>query len=362
MTRSVLISFIIALAVAAWVYSGQLGENTEAGAANTSVLDTRAARQRLPVLVRTERVVAVERGREVTVRGRTEAKRSVDLRAETSGRVVEILVRKGALVAQGEVIVRIDMDDREARLAEAVARVHQRQLEFDASRRLNERGVRSATKLAEAAAERDKALAYQAQVEIDIGNTEVVAPFAGVLETRPVEVGDVLTRGSVVAHIVDQDPFLVVGHVSERDVQRIRVGDPGVARLVNGETIHGRVSFIATTAESQTRTFRVELEVPNPGGRLRDGLTSEISIPIERQLAHLLSSAALTLNDEGVLGVRIVVPENTVRFVPVKIIDDTAEGMWLSGLPEVADLITVGQEFVRDGDRVRTSSEPEPTS
>ncbi|MCH8188922.1 MAG: hypothetical protein IIB66_09540, partial [Proteobacteria bacterium] len=79
-------------------------------------------------------------------------------------------------------------------------------------------------------------------------------------------------------------------------------------------------------------------------------------------LAHLLSPAALTLNDEGVLGVRIVVPGNTVRFVPVKIIDDTADGIWLSGLPSVADLITVGHEFVRDGDRVRTSSGPEPTS
>lgn len=362
MTRSVLISFIIALAVAAWVYSGQWGENPEAGATNTSVLDTRAARQSLPVLVQIERVVAVERGREIILRGRTEAKRSVDLRAETSGRVVEILVRKGAIVRRGDVIVRLAMDDREARLAEAVARVHQRQLEFDASRRLNERGVRSATKLAEAAAERDKALAYQAQVELDIRNTEVVAPFAGVLEERPVEVGDVLTRGSVVARIVDQDPFLVVGQISEREVQRIRVGDPGVATLVTGETVEGRVSFIATTAESQTRTFRVELEVPNPGGRLRDGLTSEISIPIDRQLAHLLSPAALTLNDEGVLGVRIVLPGNTVRFVPVKIIDDTADGIWLSGLPSVADLITVGHEFVRDGDRVRTSSEPEPTS
>ena len=362
MTRSVLISFIISLAIAAWMYSGQLGEDPEAGATNTSVLDTRAARQSLPVLVQIERVVAVERGREIILRGRTEAKRSVDLRAETSGRVVEILVRKGAIVRRGDVIVRLAMDDREARLAEAVSRVRQRELEFNASQRLNERGFRSATKVAEAAAELDEALAYQAQVEIDISNTEVVAPFAGVLEARPVEVGDVLATGSVVARIVDQDPLLVVGHVSERDVQRIRVGDPGVATLVGGETVQGRVSFIATTAESQTRTFRVELEVRNPGGRLRDGLTSEISIPIERQLAHLLSPAALTLNDEGVLGVRIVVPEDTVRFVPVKIIDDTADGIWLSGLPSVADLITVGQEFVRDGDRVRTSSGPEPAS
>lgn len=358
MTRSVVFSIIIALAVAAWVFSGQLGDNPQAGASNTSVLDKEAARQSLPVLVRTERMVAVERGRNVILRGRTEAKRSVDLRAETNGRIVEVMLRKGALVQKGQVIVRIALADREARLAEAVGRVRQRELEFNAAQQLNERGYRSATKMAEAAAELDRALAYQTQVEIDIGNTEVVAPFAGILETRPVEVGDVLTAGSVVARIVDQDPFLVVGQVSERDVQRIRVGDAGVATLVSGQAVEGRVSYIATTAEPQTRTFRVELEVPNADGALRDGLTSDISIPVDRQLAHLLSPAALTLNDEGALGVRIVVPGNTVRFVPVNIIDDTADGIWLSGIPQVADVITVGQEFVRDGDRVRTSAEP----
>ena len=362
MTRSVIFSFIIALAVAGWVFSGQLGDDPEAGATNTSVLDTRAARQILAVLVRTERVVAEERVREVILHGRTEAKRSVDLRAETGGRVVAVLVRKGAVVGRGDVVVRIDMDDREARLAEAVARVRQRELEFNASQRLNERGHRSSTKVAEAAAELDRALAYQIQVEIDISKTEVAAPFAGIIEARPVEVGDVLTKGSVVARVVDQDPFLVVGQVSERDVQRISVGDPGLATLVSGVEIEGRVTFIATTAEPETRTFRVELEVPNIDGRLRDGLTSEISIPVDRQLAHLLSPAALTLNDDGVLGVRIVVSGNIVRFVPVNIIDDTADGIWLSGIPRVADLITVGQEFVRDGDRVRTSSEAEPTS
>ncbi len=360
MTRSVITSLLIALAVAAWVFSGRLGEDPEAGAANTSVLETNAARQALPVLVRTRHVIAEERGREVTLRGRTEAKRSVDVKAETRGRVVEIFVRKGAHVKRGDLIARIAMEDREARLAEAEARVRQRELEFNAAQRLNERGFRSATKMAEAAAELDEALAYQTKVEIEISNTSLRAPFAGVVESRPVEVGDVLSIGSVVAQIVDQDPFLVVGQVSERDVQRIRLGDPGRAELVGGQTVEGNVSFIATSANPQTRTFRVELEVSNKDGLLRDGLTSEIRIPVDRQPAHLLSSSALTLNDEGVLGVRIVVPEDTVRFYPVEIIDDTSAGIWITGLPRVTDVITVGQEFVRDGDIVRTAAEEEP--
>ena len=160
------------------------------------------------------------------------------------------------------------------------------------------------------------------------------------------------------ANIVDRDPFLVVGQVSERDVHRIKLGDLGRAELVNGDTVEGAVSFISTTADPQTRTFRVELEVPNRDGKLRGGLTSEIRIPVERQLAQVVSPAVLTLNDEGVMGVRTVDEDHIVRFMPVDIIGDDADGVWLSGLPAMVQVITVGQEFVRDGDRVRVSSEP----
>jgi multidrug efflux system membrane fusion protein len=250
------------------------------------------------------------------------------------------------------------MEDREARLAEAIARVRQRELEFSAAQQLNERGFRSRTKMAESAADLDKAIAYQAQVELAIANTLVLAPFAGVVDDRPVEIGDVLTKGSVVARIVDRDPFLVVGQVSERDVNRIKLGDLGRAEMIGGGTVSGKVTFIATTADPRTRTFRVELEVRNRDGSLRDGLTAEIRIPVERQMAQIVSPAILTLNDDGVLGVRTVDGEDIVRFVAVDILGNGEGGVWLSGLPPTVQVITVGQEFVRDGDRVRVSAEP----
>jgi multidrug efflux system membrane fusion protein len=355
MIKSVVTSLVIAAAVAAWVLSGQFGEEKAGAAIDNAAPAFGAAITNDPVHVRVRELVTAERTREVVLRGRTEAMRRVAVRAETSGRVVEVLVERGDAVRAGDVLVRIAMEDREAKLAEAIARVRQREIEYAAARQLNERGYRSRNKMAESAAELDKAAAYQAQIELDISHTEVLAPFAGVLDERPAEIGDVLSKGSVVADIVDRDPFLVVGQVSERDVHRIKLDDWGRAELVNGATVEGAVSFISTTADPQTRTFRVELKVPNGDGALRDGLTSKIRIPVDRQSAHVVSSAVLTLNDAGVLGVRTVGDDLIVRFMAVDIIDDNEDGIWLTGLPASVRVITVGQEFVRDGDRVRVT-------
>jgi len=208
----------------------------------------------------------------------------------------------------------------------------------------------------------DRALAYQAQVELDIANTKIKAPFDGVLELRHVEMGAYVSKNIAVARVVDEDPYLVVGQVSEIDVPFLKVGDPGTATLASGATIEGKIRFIATTADPKTRTFRVELEVSNRGGQLRDGLTAEIEVEVDERMAHHVSSAILTLNDEGVLGVRGLEGENTVKFFPVEIIDDTGDGVWLNGLPERVDVISVGQEFVREGDRVRTKRAEEANS
>ena len=128
--------------------------------------------------------------------------------------------------------------------------------------------------------------------------------------------------------------------------------------MIDGVTISGKVTLIATTADPRTRTFPVALEVRNRDGSLRDGLTAEIRIPVECQMAQIVSPAILTLNDDGVLGVRTVDGEDIVRFVAVDILGNGEGGVWLSGLPPTVQVITVGQEFVRDGDRVRVSAEP----
>jgi len=357
MIKSVGIAVVIAALVAGWILSANWtgGDGNAATTPNpTNAAAESVKTQKEDLLVEVKTLMAESRTRRIELRGRTEASRWVDVRAETAARVVKINAEKGSKVRAGQIIVALAMDDREARLAEAIASVRQRQIEYDASERLSERGYRAQTKLAEAAAQLDRALAYQAQIELDIANTRIKAPFDGILELRHVEIGDYVSKNMAVARVVDEDPYLVVGQISEIDVPFLKVGDPALARLASGRIVEGKIRFIATTADAKTRTFRVEVEVANRDGRLRDGLTAEIEVEVDERMAHHVSAAILTLNDAGVLGVRGVDANNNVTFYPVEIIDDTGDGVWLNGLPDRVDVISVGQEFVREGDRVRT--------
>ena len=151
---------------------------------------------------------------------------------------------------------------------------------------------------------------------------------------------------------MDEEPYLVVGQVSEHDIGLVKIGDAGEAKLANGAAVAGQVRFVGTVADPATRTFRVELEVPNPARTLRSGITAEIRIPVESVQAHFISPALLTLDDQGVLGVRTVSNAAQVEFMPVEIFATRRDGVWITGLPPTVTIITVGQEFVRHGETV----------
>ena len=127
-----------------------------------------------------------------------------------------------------------------------------------------------------------------------------------------------------------------------------KVAEAG-AELVSGERIVGEVTFLSRAADPTTRTFRVDIEVANPDMAIRDGQTAQIAIAAAGAQAHLVPQSALTLNDDGALGVRLVDADNTARFAPVRLLRDTVQGVWIEGLPEKVDIIVTGQEYVADG-------------
>jgi multidrug efflux system membrane fusion protein len=186
-----------------------------------------------------------------------------------------------------------------------------------------------------------------------MGNTRVAAPFAGVLEERPVELGSYVQRADPVATIIDLDPLRVVGFVTEREIAGVRAGAAGEAVLPGGRVVAGKIVFVSAMADETTRTFRVELEIANADGVVAEGLTTEIRIPTGMTRAHVINLSLLTLADDGRVGVKAVDEEGTVRFLPVTVLGNVDPGtVWVEGLPERVRLITVGQEFVKDGEKV----------
>jgi multidrug efflux system membrane fusion protein len=312
--------------------------------------------ERVPT-VRVSQQQAEPRTSEIIARGRTEAWRKVMVKAETFGRVEEVLVRKGSHVVAGDVLIRLAPEDRPARLSEAQALLEQRKIEYDAAERLSKKGFRAETQLAASKAALESAEAATRRAETDVANTTIKAPIAGVISERLVEVGDFAEMGDPLMKVLDLDPVLAVGHISELNLARVRVGTPATVRLVTGQTIHGHIRYIASEADAATRTFRIEVEVANPDDDVADGITAEIRLPAEQIFAYRISPAILTLADDGEVGVKTLGPGNTVEFKPVQIIDDTPDGLWVSGLPEQVVFITVGQEFVTPGQIVQPVDE-----
>lgn len=288
----------------------------------------------------------------VVLRGRTEAARAVDLLAETGGRVVSASTPKGTLVAAGDVLCEIDLGTRKAQLAQAEAARDEAALALRNAKSLAVDGFAAETRVLAARAALEAAAAAVAATERDIANTRVTAPFDGVLESDTAEIGSLLQSGGACARVLDLDPIKLVGFVAESDIDRVRVGAPAGARLTSGREIAGLVTFVSRSADPNTRTFRVEAEVANADLSIRDGQSAEIAVQSEGKQAHLLPQSALTLDDQGTLGVRIAeagAGGDTARFVPVSLLRDTRDGVWVDGLPETTRVIVVGQDFVTDG-------------
>ena len=304
-----------------------------------------------PMRVRVEQIRANEVTREVVVSARTEPNRFVSLKAETDGTVVALGVERGTPVTTGEIIVELDMRDRSARLAEADSLIAQRELELQARQNLRNREFVSEVEIAEANARLESAKAAQVRISLEIDNTRIDAPFDGIVQDRAVEIGDYVRTGDDVVELVDIDPLIISGEINGKEISELSVGSRGAAVLVDGTRLHGVIRYLAPVADENTRTFRLELEVPNPNG-IRAGLTAEMQLVGSRISAHDISPSLLTLADDGTVGVKTVNSSNRVDFYPVEIAGSSADGILVTGLPDTVTVITVGQGFVTVGQQV----------
>lgn len=346
---------IIALLLAAWLASGVLGgEDTPnpATLAEQNREQSRVDEDAAPTKVRVSVLEATPQQRLVKVRGKTENKRTVDVKVELSGTIVSRPVDRGSLVAKGDLLCELSVEDRQASLSEAQAALAQAQIEYSGALSLKEKGYNSDTAIAGAKARLAAAEANISRRNLDLQKITVRAPFGGIVEDVHQEIGDYVSPGANCATVVDLDPMLLVGRVSEQDVINLRVGQLATGYLRNGTSVTGPVTFIGQLTDPTTRTYAVEIELANPDRSLRSGITTEIHIPVETVLAQKISPALISLDDAGEIGIRTVNKSNIVEFHHVEILADASDGIWVHGLPNRAGVITVGQELVTAGERV----------
>lgn len=353
------VSAFIALGLVVWLASGMVlkaqDENEPAAASSP-------AKAKPLTEVRARRIQAESYPLAVGVTAQTEANRAVDLRAEVGGQVEVLPVQEGSAVEQGEVICRLAVEDRAQRLEEVKAAVEQAQIDYDGAQRLESGGFQSKTAIANAKARLEAAKANLLRRRLDLEKTAIRAPFDGIVDVRPVNIGDLMRPGDTCATVIDLDPLLVSGEVSEEEVVRVTRGTVAKARLATGEVVTGTIRYVSRQADDVTRTFRVEAAVDNPDMQLMSGITADLDIQVGTVPAHLIAASLLTLDDKGELGVRVLNEAKRVEFYNVELIGDSGEGVWVTGLPESTTLITVGHQYVGIGDEVAVSMEESPAA
>lgn len=355
MRKNLIIASLIFTALFLWLVSGLVfneAEGEPAAAISEQQLLAKPKVEQQRATVRAAISKAEKRARLLVLRGRTESKRSVDVKAEIAGNVVERAVERGSRVESGDVLCQLAIDDRDASVAEARAALKDAQIDYQGILKLQQQGLQSETAIARAGAQLESAKAQLRRQDLNLARTRIVAPFSGVVENLHMNKGDYATPGAICATLIDLDPMLVSADVTEAEVENIEVGNFVSGTTSNGAAIVGTLTFIGMQSDPLTRTYPVEITVENSDYSLRSGLTTTARIKLDEVFAHKVSPALFTLNDAGDFGVRTIGDNNVVDFYKVEIIEDTVEGVWIIGLPDTVKLITVGQEFVLAGQAI----------
>ncbi|GLQ29896.1 efflux RND transporter periplasmic adaptor subunit [Litoribrevibacter albus] len=342
MNKSMWIAIALSIGLLLWVLSGPGRSTSEV-----------TQREDAPLMkVQVETVAAEFVDIKVKMQGELLPARSVVLRAETQGRIAAVDVDKAQPVGLEQTLLTIAMDDRAARLDEAKAEVLKAESDLEANRKLFKRGLLSASQLNQDEAKYASAKAQLSQIKNEIDHTRVKAPFDGIIDDRFVEVGDYVKSGDDLARVLDINTVKMTGWVPQQRAASLAKGQSVTTTLVNGETLKGVISYVAPQANTDTRAFKVEVTIKPESQIKLLGSSVSAEITTQRQKAHFLSASVISLGANGVLLVKAVTEDAVVESYPVDVIQSESSGLWLTGLPEQVTVITMGQGFVVDGQKV----------
>jgi multidrug efflux system membrane fusion protein len=348
-----LAALVVLAGFAAWTATGEF--SSVGSAANEAEKKPEAAEQP-PAPLRTVGVVTpprIQHARAIRISGQTDAEKRVTLATRVMGVIERLPVKQGQRVERGDLVMGLDARDKEAAVRMAESVVAQRQAEADAAEKLVGGGNAPKLQADQARAALATATSQLEGAKAELAQYELYAPYNGVVDRVPVQRGSTILAGAEVATLINLDPLLAIGEVSERDLGYLKVGDKAEIRLVDGTTVEGTLRYISRDASSATRTFRIEVAIPNEDKKLPAGMTAEISLFTDPTDSVTLPRSVVTLSANGDLGIRAVDKDNKVVFFPIDLVDDTPKGLVLAGIPADARVIVAGQDLVTEGDEVK---------
>jgi multidrug efflux system membrane fusion protein len=343
MSANVKIALIIVFATIVWLGSGLMFEATQA--------ETEQPKSAL-TKVTTAEFMAEEFVPQLTLSSHTAPFREVELKAEVAGIVKAVPGQRGSLIEAGETVCALMEQERPQYLKQSQAKLKQAEIAYKGALQLNTAGYQSDLAIAQAKANLEAAKLEVTSSQLNMQRLNIKAPFTAVLEKRPVEVGDYLSPGQTCATLVELNPLKIIAQASEADVAKLKLGDRATASFDSHDDKSARLSYISYQANTSTRGYRVEASVENANLHLRAGLSAQLHIDLSPIQAHLIPASLILLDAQGDIMVRAVDAQSRVLQQKLVVVGEADNGLWVQGLPAEVSLITVGQNYVSEGEAV----------
>lgn len=355
-------AFLVLIASAIWIFTGEFS-SVGSSASDDQASATVAARQaeaeknnpRALQTVGVAKIPSLDHARSVRISGITEADKKIEIPARTTGIISELLIKQGDVVKAGDPILTLAPEGRDVALASAEQSLEQAQIDLDAKAQLVERGTLGKLTLDQAKSTLSAAKSQVESAKAELDRLNVVAAFDGVIDALMVEEGGAVQTGTPIATLISLDPIIGVGEVNESDLGIVTVGKEADLRLVTGDTVSGVIRYVSREAQPNTRTYTVEIEVPNPDLAIPSGMTTEVILRGDAVLATPVPRSIVTLGNTGELGIRSLDDEDKVVFHPIDIVDDSTGALILGGIPKDVRIIVSGQNLVTEGQTVEPS-------
>lgn len=402
-------ALLIAGGVTAWMLSGQVGDQTvEAEAPQAEAAQGEAPVKQL--VIKALEVTNIETPLQVRASGVTRTSFDVQIINRRRAFVAAIPAVEGSWVKKGDVLIELAKGTLEADIAAAradrqsalatyqdakrrfsadgtlaaqlnaaEAELAAVQANFEAGVKLTQRGLQTELTLSNQRAqltaaetrlfelqslseEKELSASYAmlkavdarlAMLQEQLGFTTITAPQDGWVETIGVEIGEFAPENGAVAHLLGLQELVLDVPVPQARIRDITIGDTAEVEIIGHGMAQGRVSKIASTANSATRTFTVEVSLDNQDGALLAGMSAEASVTIDSVDAFKISPAHLNVDGNGQLTAKVVDSDSRVSTVTVELVRTSGNFAYISGLDDGAIVLAAGQAFLSEGEAVR---------
>jgi membrane fusion protein, multidrug efflux system len=344
-------ALVIISLIVLWIGSGLLSNANETQKQLIISEDDSSLNEILPS-VRYEIMTSRNYYSDFKILATTKAENKIEIKSETDGIISSIPYAKGTFVEKDSIICELQINDRQELLNSAESKLEEAEISYSSSAKLVKNGYAPENQLISKKVDLERTKAEFKKAQIELNRIKIKAPFDGIINDIKPKVGEFITKGNTCAKLIDSNPMLITGYISEINIDKITIGTPVNIKLITNDILKGKINFISSSAEPNTRTFLVEAIVDNKNYKIKDGITAEIIITVKSELAHKFSPSILSLNDKGVMGIKTINNDNLVEFYPVDIINLDDSGAVAINLPKILKVITVGQDYVNVGQKV----------